>query len=133
MRLNENGDIFLPFPPLFLSVFSGGFGNFYTSDGYGGNYSHSQVDWWGNQASSPHLIHPFSLLSFIFLPSLLPRSLCMLFKYLYSVIQRSFIPFHSQLVFPSKMFGPFHFYSSVHPYLSKLQTSERGLVLKGFL
>uniref|UniRef100_A0A3Q3R048 RNA helicase n=1 Tax=Monopterus albus TaxID=43700 RepID=A0A3Q3R048_MONAL len=26
----------------------GGFGNFYTSDGYGGNYSHSQVDWWGN-------------------------------------------------------------------------------------
>uniref|UniRef100_A0A672J3Z2 RNA helicase n=1 Tax=Salarias fasciatus TaxID=181472 RepID=A0A672J3Z2_SALFA len=27
---------------------SGGFGNFYTSDGYGGNYSHSQVDWWGN-------------------------------------------------------------------------------------
>uniref|UniRef100_A0A668UVS8 RNA helicase n=1 Tax=Oreochromis aureus TaxID=47969 RepID=A0A668UVS8_OREAU len=28
--------------------FSGGFSNFYTSDGYGGNYSHSQVDWWGN-------------------------------------------------------------------------------------
>ncbi|KAA8579802.1 hypothetical protein FQN60_006895 [Etheostoma spectabile] len=27
---------------------AGGFGNFYTSDGYGGNYSHSQVDWWGN-------------------------------------------------------------------------------------
>ncbi|KAG7254957.1 hypothetical protein CRUP_021037 [Coryphaenoides rupestris] len=26
----------------------GGFGNFYSSDGYGGNYSHSQVDWWGN-------------------------------------------------------------------------------------
>ncbi|XP_044043660.1 DEAD-box helicase 3 X-linked b isoform X11 [Siniperca chuatsi] len=26
----------------------GGFGNFYTSDGYGGNYTHSQVDWWGN-------------------------------------------------------------------------------------
>ncbi|XP_061841186.1 ATP-dependent RNA helicase DDX3X-like isoform X1 [Nerophis lumbriciformis] len=26
----------------------GGFGTFYTSDGYGGNYSHSQVDWWGN-------------------------------------------------------------------------------------
>uniref|UniRef100_A0AAX7U556 RNA helicase n=1 Tax=Astatotilapia calliptera TaxID=8154 RepID=A0AAX7U556_ASTCA len=26
----------------------GGFSNFYTSDGYGGNYSHSQVDWWGN-------------------------------------------------------------------------------------
>ncbi|XP_063733998.1 ATP-dependent RNA helicase DDX3X-like isoform X2 [Eleginops maclovinus] len=26
----------------------GGFGNFYTSDGYGGNYQHSQVDWWGN-------------------------------------------------------------------------------------
>ncbi|XP_042260548.1 DEAD-box helicase 3 X-linked b isoform X1 [Thunnus albacares] len=26
----------------------GGFGNFYNSDGYGGNYSHSQVDWWGN-------------------------------------------------------------------------------------
>ncbi|RVE75483.1 hypothetical protein OJAV_G00016810 [Oryzias javanicus] len=26
----------------------GGFGNFYTSDGYGGNYSHSQVDWWGS-------------------------------------------------------------------------------------
>ncbi|XP_035006515.1 putative ATP-dependent RNA helicase Pl10 isoform X6 [Hippoglossus stenolepis] len=25
-----------------------GFGNFYTSDGYGGSYSHSQVDWWGN-------------------------------------------------------------------------------------
>ncbi|XP_067116946.1 DEAD-box helicase 3 X-linked b isoform X1 [Osmerus mordax] len=25
----------------------GGFGNFY-SDGYGGNYTHSQVDWWGN-------------------------------------------------------------------------------------
>ncbi|XP_010789030.1 ATP-dependent RNA helicase DDX3X-like [Notothenia coriiceps] len=25
-----------------------GFGNFYTSDGYGGNYSHPQVDWWGN-------------------------------------------------------------------------------------
>lgn len=33
------------FDCLFLS---GGFGNFYTSDGYGGNYSHSQVDWWGN-------------------------------------------------------------------------------------
>ncbi|XP_051912882.1 ATP-dependent RNA helicase DDX3X-like isoform X4 [Hippocampus zosterae] len=27
---------------------AGGFGTFYTSDGYGGNYSHSQVDWWGN-------------------------------------------------------------------------------------
>uniref|UniRef100_A0A673BMS7 RNA helicase n=1 Tax=Sphaeramia orbicularis TaxID=375764 RepID=A0A673BMS7_9TELE len=26
----------------------GGFGNFYGSDSYGGNYSHSQVDWWGN-------------------------------------------------------------------------------------
>uniref|UniRef100_A0A4W4HCT9 RNA helicase n=1 Tax=Electrophorus electricus TaxID=8005 RepID=A0A4W4HCT9_ELEEL len=26
--------------------FGGGFGNFYNSDGYGGNYS--QVDWWGN-------------------------------------------------------------------------------------
>ncbi|KAF7646820.1 hypothetical protein LDENG_00182060 [Lucifuga dentata] len=26
----------------------GGFGNFYSSDGYGGNYAHSQVDWWGN-------------------------------------------------------------------------------------
>ncbi|KAM6945584.1 putative ATP-dependent RNA helicase an3 isoform 2-T2 [Aplochiton taeniatus] len=26
----------------------GGFGNFYSSDGYGGNYTHSQVDWWGN-------------------------------------------------------------------------------------
>lgn len=26
----------------------GGFGNFYATDGYGGNYSHSQVDWWGN-------------------------------------------------------------------------------------
>ncbi|KAJ3582030.1 hypothetical protein NHX12_015969 [Muraenolepis orangiensis] len=26
----------------------GGFGNFYSGDGYGGNYSHSQVDWWGN-------------------------------------------------------------------------------------
>lgn len=32
----------------FCLYFSGGFGNFYTSDGYGGNYSHSQVDWWGN-------------------------------------------------------------------------------------
>uniref|UniRef100_A0A8C2ZG86 RNA helicase n=1 Tax=Cyclopterus lumpus TaxID=8103 RepID=A0A8C2ZG86_CYCLU len=26
----------------------GGFGNFYTTDAYGGNYAHSQVDWWGN-------------------------------------------------------------------------------------
>ncbi|XP_072295502.1 DEAD-box helicase 3 X-linked b isoform X2 [Eucyclogobius newberryi] len=26
----------------------GGFGNFYAADGYGGNYSHTQVDWWGN-------------------------------------------------------------------------------------
>ncbi|KAM6958414.1 ATP-dependent RNA helicase DDX3Y-like isoform 6-T6 [Tautogolabrus adspersus] len=26
----------------------GGFSNFYTSDGYGGNYTHSTVDWWGN-------------------------------------------------------------------------------------
>ncbi|XP_076159025.1 ATP-dependent RNA helicase DDX3X-like isoform X2 [Alosa pseudoharengus] len=26
----------------------GGFGNFYGNDGYGGSYSHSQVDWWGN-------------------------------------------------------------------------------------
>uniref|UniRef100_A0A665W6M8 RNA helicase n=1 Tax=Echeneis naucrates TaxID=173247 RepID=A0A665W6M8_ECHNA len=34
--------------PKHLSSLSGGFGNFYTSDGYGGNYSHSQVDWWGN-------------------------------------------------------------------------------------
>ncbi|XP_068612374.1 ATP-dependent RNA helicase DDX3X-like [Brachionichthys hirsutus] len=25
-----------------------GFGSFYTSDSYGGSYSHSQVDWWGN-------------------------------------------------------------------------------------
>lgn len=39
----------LNFRKLFSSpLFSGGFGNFYTSDGYGGNYSHSQVDWWGN-------------------------------------------------------------------------------------
>lgn len=30
--------------------FAGGFGgNFYSNDGYGGNYSHSgSVDWWGN-------------------------------------------------------------------------------------
>ncbi|XP_060888290.1 ATP-dependent RNA helicase DDX3X-like isoform X6 [Labrus mixtus] len=26
----------------------GGFSNFYTSDGYGGSYTHSTVDWWGN-------------------------------------------------------------------------------------
>lgn len=50
----------------------GGFGNFYTSDGYGGNYSHSQVDWWGNWGPSalpsstpapPPVTHPPLFLS----------------------------------------------------------------------
>lgn len=35
---------------LYAIFFAGGFGgNFYSNDGYGGNYSHSgSVDWWGN-------------------------------------------------------------------------------------
>lgn len=36
--------------PSVTMFYSGGFGgNFYSNDGYGGNYSHSgSVDWWGN-------------------------------------------------------------------------------------